>query len=134
MLDIDNFKTYNDSLGHQSGDKILKALATLLKNQSRKMDYVCRYGGEEFTIILPQTQKKEAFLIAERLRADIERYPFINEEILPNKKLTASIGLSSFPEDGLSSAEIISHSDKAVYEAKQKGKNNTCCYANLKYD
>ena len=131
MLDIDNFKIYNDMLGHQSGDKILKALATLIKNQSRKMDYVCRYGGEEFTIILPETQKKEAFLIAERIRADVERYDFVNEKILPNKELTASIGLSSFPEDGFSPSELISHSDKALYEAKQKGKNNTCCYASL---
>ena len=134
MLDIDNFKVYNDMLGHQSGDKILKALANLIKNQSRKMDYVCRYGGEEFTIILPQTEKKEAFLIAERIRTDIERYVFVNEEILPNKKLTASMGLSSFPEDGFSPSELILHSDKALYEAKQKGKNNTCCYADFKYD
>jgi len=134
MLDIDNFKVYNDVLGHQSGDKILKALANLIKNQSRKMDYVCRYGGEEFTIILPQTEKKEAFLIAERIRTDVERYVFVNEEILPNKKLTASMGLSSFPEDGLSPSELILHSDKALYEAKQKGKNNTCCYADFKYD
>ena len=134
MLDIDNFKIYNDSLGHQSGDKILKALATLIKNQSRKMDYVCRYGGEEFTIILPETQKKEAFLIAERIRTDIERCAFVNEEILPNKKLTASMGLSSFPEDGLLPAELISHCDKALYEAKQKGKNNTCCYSDSRYD
>jgi len=127
VLDIDNFKIYNDTLGHQSGDKILKTLATLIKNQSRKMDYVCRYGGEEFTIILPETQKKEAFLIAERLRMDIERHAFVNEEIMPNKKLTASMGLSSFPEDGFSPSELISHSDKALYAAKQKGKNNTCC-------
>jgi diguanylate cyclase (GGDEF)-like protein len=134
MLDIDNFKVYNDMLGHQSGDKILKALANLIKNQSRKMDYVCRYGGEEFTIILPQTEKKEAFLIAERIRTDVERYAFVNEEILPNKKLTASMGLSSFPEDGFSPSELILHSDKALYEAKQKGKNNTCCYADFKYD
>jgi len=126
-LDIDNFKIYNDTLGHQSGDKILKALATLIKNQSRKMDYVCRYGGEEFTIILPETQKKEALLIAERLRMDIEKQTFVNEEIMPNKKLTASIGLSSFPEDGFSPSEVISHADKALYAAKQKGKNNTCC-------
>jgi len=133
MLDIDNFKIYNDSLGHQSGDKILKDLATLIKNQSRKMDYVCRYGGEEFTIILPQTEKKEAFLIAERIRTDVERYPFVNEEILPNKKLTASVGLSSFPEDGFSPSELISHCDKALYEAKQKGKNNTCCYSGPGY-
>ncbi len=126
MLDIDNFKIYNDALGHQAGDRILKALALLLKNQSRKMDYVCRYGGEEFTIILPQTDKKEAFLIAERLRSDIEKHPFINEEVLPNKKLTASIGLSSFSEDGSTPSELIAHSDEALYEAKHKGKNNTC--------
>lgn len=132
MLDIDNFKTYNDMLGHQSGDKILKALAALIKNQSRKMDYVCRYGGEEFTIILPETEKKEAFLIAERIRTDVERYDFVKEKILPNKELTASIGLSSFPEDGFSPPELISHCDKALYEAKQKGKNNTCCYAAFK--
>ena len=134
VLDIDNFKIYNDTLGHQSGDKILKTLATLIKNQSRKMDYVCRYGGEEFTIILPETQKKEAFLIAERLRMDIERHAFVNEEIMPNKKLTASMGLSSFPEDGFSPSELISHSDKALYAAKQKGKNNTCCYSDFKYE
>ena len=131
-LDIDNFKVYNDALGHQSGDKILKALAALIKNQSRKMDYVCRYGGEEFTIILPQTEKQEAFLIAERIRTDIERYTFVNDPILPNKKLTMSIGLSSFPEDGFLPSELISHSDKALYEAKQKGKNNTCCYAEFR--
>jgi diguanylate cyclase (GGDEF)-like protein len=131
MLDIDNFKVYNDTLGHQAGDKILKALAQLIKNQSRKMDYVCRYGGEEFTILLPQTEKKEAFLIAERIRSDIAKYPFINEDILPNKKLTASVGLSSFPDDGSNPTEIISHCDSALYQAKQKGKNNTCCYQSL---
>ena len=126
MLDIDDFKVYNDTLGHQSGDRILKELAFVLKNQSRKMDYVCRYGGEEFTIILPQTEKQEAFMIAERLRMDIEKHAFIHEEILPQRKLTISIGLAVFPEDGQSPAEIISASDKRLYEAKKKGKNNTC--------
>ncbi|MDD4939064.1 MAG: sensor domain-containing diguanylate cyclase [Candidatus Omnitrophica bacterium] len=127
MIDIDNFKVYNDALGHQSGDKILKALATLIKNQSRKMDYVCRYGGEEFTVILPQTDKKESFLIAERLRSDIEKFPFLNEEMLPDNKLTVSIGISSYPEDCLTPADLVSLTDKALYTAKQKGKNNTCC-------
>ncbi|MCM8800981.1 MAG: sensor domain-containing diguanylate cyclase [Candidatus Omnitrophica bacterium] len=123
MLDIDDFKIYNDSLGHQSGDKILKELATLIKNQSRKMDYVCRYGGEEFTIILPQTDKKEALLIAERLRQDIEKHVSPHEEILPYKKLTVSMGVAVFPEDGNSSSELINSSDKALYQAKNKGKN-----------
>jgi len=127
MLDIDDFKIYNDTLGHQAGDKILKELAILLKNQSRKMDYVCRYGGEEFTIILPQTEKKEAFLIAERLRTDIGKHAFSHEEILPQKKFTASLGLATFPEDGYTPSELITASDKALYQAKHKGKNNTCC-------
>jgi diguanylate cyclase (GGDEF)-like protein len=126
MLDLDDFKIYNDSLGHQSGDMILKDMATLIKNQSRKMDYVCRYGGEEFAIILPYTDKKEAYLIAERLRENIAKHPFIKEEVQPNKSITASLGLASFSENGSTSAELISHSDRALYEAKHKGKNNTC--------
>jgi diguanylate cyclase (GGDEF)-like protein len=127
MVDIDDFKIYNDTLGHQAGDKILKNLAILLRNQSRKMDYVCRYGGEEFTIILPQTDKKEAFLIAERIRMDIQKYPFLNEQIFPKKQLTVSLGVATFPGDGLLAADLITTSDKSLYQAKNKGKNNTCC-------
>jgi diguanylate cyclase (GGDEF)-like protein len=126
MLDIDDFKIYNDRLGHQAGDKILKNLATLLKNQSRKMDYTCRYGGEEFTVILPHTDKKEAFSIAERLRETIEKYYFNHEEILPHKKLTVSLGTASFPSDGSTPSELIASSDKSLYQAKHKGKNTTC--------
>lgn len=126
MLDIDDFKIYNDTLGHQAGDRILRELAILLKNQSRKMDFVCRYGGEEFTIILPQTDKKEAYLIAERLRQDIEKHTFVSEDILPHKKLTVSLGLATFPQDGSLASELITYSDKALYLAKHRGKNNTC--------
>ncbi len=127
MIDLDDFKIYNDTLGHQAGDKILKDLAILLRNQSRKMDLVCRYGGEEFTIILPHTDKKEALLIAERIRMDIQRYPFLNEDIFPNKMLTVSLGIATFPENGQVPAELITSSDKSLYQAKKKGKNNTCC-------
>jgi len=91
------------------------------------MDFVCRYGGEEFTIILPNTDKKEAYLIAERLRIDIQKYPFLNESILPNKTLTVSLGMATFPENGQTPAELITSSDKSLYQAKNKGKNNTCC-------
>lgn len=125
-IDIDDFKIYNDTLGHQAGDDILKDMAQLLKNQSRKMDFVCRYGGEEFIVILPQTDKKEAFLIAERLRQDIEKHKFTQEEILPNKRLTVSLGLASFPGDAGHPAQLIAYSDKTLYLAKHKGKNNTC--------
>lgn len=126
-IDIDDFKIYNDTLGHQAGDKILKDLAVLLRNQSRKMDLVCRYGGEEFTIILPHTDKKEAFLIAERIRMDIQKYPFLNKEIFPNKELTVSLGLATFPENGQLPTDLITSSDKSLYQAKNKGKNKTCC-------
>jgi diguanylate cyclase (GGDEF)-like protein len=126
LLDIDDFKVYNDKLGHQAGDSILKDLALLLKNQSRKMDQVCRYGGEEFTIILPQADKNEAFMIAERLRQDIVKSHFVHEEILPQNRLTVSIGISSYPADGTTPSELIHSCDKALYLAKQKGKNTTC--------
>jgi len=126
MVDIDDFKIYNDALGHQAGDAVLREMATLLKNQSRKMDSVCRYGGEEFTIILPQTDKKEAFMIAERLRMDINKHKFVSEEVLPGKNLTASIGLATYPEDGQTASEIIAATDKCLYVAKSKGKNTTC--------
>ncbi len=126
-VDIDDFKIYNDTLGHQAGDKILKDLAMLLRNQSRKMDLVCRYGGEEFTIILPHTDKKEAFLIAERIRIDIAKYHFLDEKIFPAKMMTVSLGVATFPENGQTPAELVTSSDKSLYQAKNKGKNNTCC-------
>ena len=126
MIDIDDFKIYNDTLGHQTGDSILKELANLLKYQSRTMDFVCRYGGEEFTVILPQTDKQQAFLIAERMRQHIETHKFPHETMLPSKKLTVSIGLSSFPDNGVTTSDLINICDKALYQAKQKGKNTTC--------
>ena len=128
MIDIDDFKIYNDTQGHQTGDKILKDLALFLKNHSRKMDLVCRYGGEEFTVILPQTDSDEAFLIAERIRQDVEKQYFFHEEILPGKRLTVSIGMATYPEDGAAPSELVSYSDKTLYEAKHKGKNSTCSY------
>ena len=126
MIDIDDFKIYNDTLGHQLGDQILKELARIIKDYSRNMDYVCRYGGEEFAIIMSQTNKKETFAIAEKLREIIERHPFPHEETLPNKRLTVSIGIAAYPEDGTTASGLINYSDKLLYEAKNKGKNIIC--------
>jgi len=126
ILDLDNFKIYNDKLGHQFGDKILVQISHIIKESCRKDDLACRYGGEEFAIILPQTKRDEVYLIAERLRQNIEKFPFKYRDVLPGEKLTISLGISCFPENGLNKQDLIMHADKKLYKAKSSGKNKVC--------
>jgi len=123
MLDIDDFKNYNDTWGHQKGDEILLRLSTVLADSARKIDWVCRYGGEEFTIILPRASRRDACVIAERVRANVEKYQFSSVPDQPIQRLTVSVGVSSFPDDGNAKAELIKAADQALYEAKRQGKN-----------
>jgi len=123
MLDIDNFKNYNDTWGHQKGDEILTKIANIIMEFSRKIDTVCRYGGEEFAVILPEAAKKDAMAIAERIRANIEEFSFFQQEGEIFPKITVSIGVSSFPEDGSRKSDLIKAADEALYEAKRSGKN-----------
>ncbi len=123
IIDIDSFKKLNDSYGHQNGDIILMELAKILKQDSRERDYVCRYGGEEFSIILPQTSKEQAFLIAERMREKVSSYHF--PEIFADLIVTISIGIAIFPDDASSKEELIAKADKGMYIAKFGGKNRT---------
>jgi diguanylate cyclase (GGDEF)-like protein len=129
IIDIDNFKNYNDKLGHPTGDEVLKKIAVILKEGSRKQDKVSRYGGEEFTIILPNTSKDEAKLIAERIRQKVLEHEFINDEIQPLGKLTVSIGVASYPIDAKNKQELILKADKALLKAKKSGKNRTLLYS-----
>jgi len=133
MIDIDNFKSLNDSNGHQRGDRVLKQLGEIFKSLSRETDFVCRYGGEEFTVILSQTSRDQAFEIAERLRRHIEGYAFAPPQSAapgmppgPVLHLTVSIGLATYPEDAGGKEELIGLADKAMYVAKFSGKNRTC--------
>lgn len=126
MADLDNFKIYNDTLGHQEGDKILKEVAKVLSVSARKQDSLYRYGGEEFAILLLRTSKTDAYIIAERIRQSIEKYHFLNEEIFPHKKLTLSLGLATLPEDASAKDELLQHADKSLYDAKRQGKNRIC--------
>ncbi len=129
MLDIDNFKVYNDKLGHQAGDNVLREIGNILRESVRKSDWACRYGGEEFVIILPRTNKDESYKFAERLRAKIEIHPFANEEIQPFRKITVSLGVATFPEDATSKDDLIYKVDMAMLQAKNKGRNRSCVYS-----
>ncbi|MEO5657739.1 MAG: diguanylate cyclase [Nitrospiria bacterium] len=122
MLDIDNFKTYNDAYGHLKGDLILKEIAGLLTAHTRAADLVARYGGEEFVILLPEIGQESAQNVAEKIRQVIEEYPFALEAGELPKTLTSSIGVASSP--GAWSADgLIQHADQALYRAKEAGKN-----------
>lgn len=125
IMDIDDFKKLNDTYGHQNGDILLKEIAQILQNASRENDYVCRYGGEEFSIILPKTSKEQAFTIAERLRQKIEQHLFPKFSSDKNLRITLSIGLATFPGDAQNKIDLISKADKAMYIAKFAGKNQT---------
>lgn len=131
LIDIDNFKIYNDTWGHQKGDDILAKISKIITDSSRRVDCVCRYGGEEFAVILPDASKKDAMVIAERIRSHIEQYRFISESGHPDQKITVSLGVASFPDDGSNKDELIRVADGALYEAKRSGKNKAIC-AHLK--
>ena len=122
MIDVDHFKNVNDTLGHQAGDAILRGLSDLLVRQVRAVDRVCRYGGEEFTVIMPETDTAIAMQIAERLRYLVERQPF---DIDDGKTtgITVSIGVATYPQLVDSPDEIVKAADVALYAAKQAGRN-----------
>jgi diguanylate cyclase (GGDEF)-like protein len=123
MIDIDDFKSYNDRNGHQAGDIALKMTAHALKAALRSADVACRYGGEEFCIILPQTSLSEAGVIAERMRQRVaeKEYPFGKSQ--PLGTVTVSIGISTFAKLIDTAEKVISAADRALYDAKKRGKN-----------
>jgi len=126
MIDIDNFKFYNDKFGHLVGDAILKEVASVIKSNVREIDLVGRYGGEEFSVILTDTPKQGALFLAERIREAVG-----NKEIKAydeRLKVTISIGIATFPDDAKSSEELLDKADWCLYRAKKMGKNQVCVY------
>lgn len=124
MIDIDFFKKINDSLGHEAGDKVLKSVAEILKNNIRKSDAftLCRYGGEEFILLLPETDQEGAIFCAEKLRKTIDD-TIINYEDKP-VKVTISIGISTLFKNPVSeTSDVIRYADIALYKAKEAGRN-----------
>ena len=125
LLDLDGFKEVNDALGHAAGDATLREVAQLMVQQSRTGNILARYGGDEFAVLLVDTQKLGAFCYAERMRQTLADRPFSHA-----RQVTASFGIASLPEDGIvSSEELILAADEALYDAKRGGKNGVVSYA-----
>lgn len=127
MMDIDRFKELNDSLGHQMGNVVLKRLASIIKFSVRKNeDIPSRWGGDEFAIILPETGRDGAFVLAERIRRNMENFSFSQEH--KERKVSISAGISSFPSDSLEEKDLIEQADTALYQAKKAGGNKVVLF------
>lgn len=126
MVDIDHFKYFNDNYGHLVGDAILREITRTIKENIRQIDFMGRYGGEELSIILTETDKERAGFAAERIRQAIEsrRFTVYDEDL----KVTISIGISTFPDDAGEATVLIDKADKALYQAKLAGRNRVCMY------
>ncbi|UCE05376.1 MAG: PleD family two-component system response regulator [bacterium] len=123
MIDIDYFKNYNDTHGHPAGDLVLKTIAELLRNNIRKIDVAARYGGEEFALILVETDRPAAGFVASKIKNLVERQKFNYEETQPNGKLTISMGVATFPHDGMTPDDLVKIADQRLYRAKKAGRN-----------
>ena len=123
MFDVDNFKTYNDTHGHPAGDLVLRGVADLLQSRLRGTDVPCRYGGEEFAVILLDTGKQMAMAVAEETRSRIEATPFDGQESQPGGTLTVSVGVATFPENAGDHDDLVRAADEALYAAKRAGRN-----------
>jgi len=124
MIDIDHFKEFNDHYGHLVGDAILREVSRTIKDNIRQVDFMGRYGGEELSVALTDTDKKQACLAAERIRAAVESESIHAYD--ENLRSTVSIGISSFPDDASEVKSLIDKADKALYQAKQSGRNRVC--------
>ena len=128
IIDVDDFKLFNDTEGHLAGDEALKSISFIAKDSLRIIDVIARFGGEEFAVIMPQTEKGEAFAVVERIReAVMEKLPR-TWKTFPKDNITVCIGVSTFPTDGKNRGDLIRNADKALYSAKVQGKNRTIVF------
>jgi two-component system, cell cycle response regulator len=129
MLDIDYFKSINDNHGHDAGDDVLREFAMRVRKSIRGIDLACRYGGEEFVIVMPETDLHVAGVVAERLRRSIAGEPFAIHKGTQRIEVTISIGLSVLEHKGEAVADVLKRADIALYRAKHDGRNRVVANA-----
>jgi diguanylate cyclase (GGDEF)-like protein len=122
FLDLDHFKSFNDTFGHDAGDMVLQSLADLFRNFFRSTDICCRYGGEEFAIILPESSSRDAAIRADALRSEVKnlRLQYKKQAV---GQLTLSVGVAAFPEHGSTSVDLLKIADQCLYESKSRGRD-----------
>ena len=130
MIDIDHFKKINDTYGHQAGDEVLRVIGKIMKSIFRNSDLTGRYGGEEFIVLLPETDIEGAMAAAEKIRAEVENAEIViaEKEVI---RMTSSFGVSCLCEDDdmpleKKAADLVGRADKALYKAKSEGRNRVC--------
>ena len=128
IFDVDNFKNYNDNNGHLKGSAALKLVGTLMRKVFRASDILAKYGGDEFVIILPNSDKVGAFLAADRMRETVEEENFDGQEMQPMGNVTLSLGIATYPEHAETVEELLDCADKALYAAKEGGRNKSVIY------
>lgn len=131
MIDIDHFKRFNDQYGHDAGDQVLRSFSRCLHEQVRAGDVVVRYGGEEFVVMLPFTSYEVALSLAERIRLRVEVLPLPEPEFPKGCRVTASLGVATFPEHGQDGEELLAAADKALYGAKGGGRNRVVGFRDI---
>jgi len=132
LIDIDHFKQVNDTHGHPVGDEVLRGLAKLLRESVRNVDLAARYGGEEFVLLLTNTDRKGAMLLAERVRKEAKKLKFDGED--GTFAITISLGVATFPDDARSKEAVIERADRALYRAKEQGRDQVVAYADIRDD
>ncbi len=126
MIDIDHFKHFNDRYGHATGDRVLQAVAGVLRRALRTVDLCARLGGEEFAILLPDTPAPNAHLVAERVRETLSGYRYTGLGLPPEDNVTISVGVATCPRDATSMEDVLELADKALYQAKSQGRDRVC--------
>lgn len=128
MIDLDNFKMYNDKYGHKAGDLLLYKTSQIFMNETREQDTVCRYGGDEFAILLPDANIESVTVVIELIRRTFDKMTSMEEFCAPSDKVTLSIGYSVYPDLAKNKDDLILQSDSALYHAKKLGRNNSQLY------